>query len=59
MPRKAKATTAIVPPDNGGPFDRFREATRRILSVSKEEMAERERVDRLTRKPHGPKPTAR
>lgn len=57
--RAKRKPAAIVPSDNGGPFDRFREATRRILSVSKAEMEERERIDRLTRKPHGPKPAAR
>lgn len=53
---RAKRKPVLVPSDNGGPFDRFREATRHILSVSKAEMEERERVDRLTRKPRGPKP---
>lgn len=54
-----EAGTDLAPHDDGGPFDRFREATRRILSVSREEMAERERIDRLTRKPRGPKPRPR
>ena len=57
--RAKRKPAAIVPPDDGGPVDRFREATRRILSVSKAEMEERERIDRLTRKPRGPKPAAR
>lgn len=60
MTRRAKREpVAIVPSDNGGPFDRFREATRRILSVSKAELEERERADRERRKPRGPKPAAR
>jgi len=54
--RAKRKPAAIVPSDNGGPFDRFREATRQILSVSKAEIEERERIAREQRKPRGPKP---